>query len=188
LANLGKALGKALNQPVEALWGMRNGYALCTLAGLEAIAEHIRSLRPEQVDILRAKLCIGIHRDVEVTEAPGEHRPVVSQAFCSALPVAYTRIPPSHWERFASLILEAAYESTMWGAVLNARRGASNIVLLTLLGGGAFGNREDWILAGMRRALELTSGFDIDVRLVSYGTPPQSLVRMAEDFNATSPL
>jgi hypothetical protein len=102
--------------------------------------------------------------------------------------VAYTRIPPSHWERFASLILEAAYESTMWGAVLNARRGASNIVLFTLLGGGAFGNREDWILAGMRRALEMTSGFDIDVRLVSYRAPLQSLVRMAEDFKAISPL
>jgi hypothetical protein len=67
------------------------------------------------------------------------------------------------------LILEAAYESTMWEAALNAQRGTSNIVLLTLLGGGAFGNREGWILDAMRRALEMTSGFDIDVRLVSYG-------------------
>ena len=38
------------------------------------------------------------------------------------------------------LVLEAAYEATMWSAVLNARRGASKVVLLTLLGGGAFGN------------------------------------------------
>jgi hypothetical protein len=188
LANLGETLGKDVNQPVEALWSMRNGYALCTRVGLDAIAEHIRCLRPEQVDILRGKLRIGIHRDVEVTEALGEHRPAVSQAFCSALPVAYTRIQPSHWEPFASLILEAAYESTMWVAVLNAQRGASKIVLLTLLGGGAFGNCEGWILAAMRRALEMTSGFDIDVRLVSYGTPPQSILRMAKDFNATSAL
>ena len=35
-----------------------------------------------------APTCIGLHRDVEVTEAAGERRPVVSQAFCSALPVA----------------------------------------------------------------------------------------------------
>jgi hypothetical protein len=54
--------------------------------------------------------------------------------------------------------------TAIWAAVLNTRRGASNIVLLTLLGGSAFGNREDWILAAMRRALEMTSGFDIDVR------------------------
>jgi hypothetical protein len=65
LANLGEALSKGLNQPPEALWSMRNGYALCTRAGLDAIAEHIRSLKPEQVDILRDKLCIGIHRDVK---------------------------------------------------------------------------------------------------------------------------
>ena len=43
--------------------------------------------------------------------------------------------------------VEAAYESDMWSAVLNAKRGASNRVLLTFLGGGAFGNEEEWILA-----------------------------------------
>ena len=140
LADLGEALGAALNQPVEALWRMQNGYALCTRAGLDAIAEHLRALQPEQVDVLRGKLCIGVHRDVEVTDAAGEHRPLVSQAFCSALPVAYTRVPPPHWEAFASLVLQAAYEATMLAAVLNAQRGASNVVLLTQLGGGAFGN------------------------------------------------
>jgi hypothetical protein len=74
----------------------------------------------------------------------------------------------------------------MLAAVLNARRGSSNIVLLTLLGGGAFGNREDWILAAMRRALEMTSGFDIDVRLVSYGAPPPLILRIAEDFKVSA--
>src|SRR5262249_7149367 len=150
--------------------------ALCTRAGLDAIAEHVRPLIPEQLDGLRGKLCIGIHSDVEVTEAQEKHRSVVSQAFCSALPVAYTGIPHSHWETFASLVLEAAYEATMWGAALNARRGASNIVLLTLLGGGAFGNREEWILVAIQRALEMCAGFDLDVRLVSYRTPSQSIL------------
>ena len=32
LADLGAALGKALSLPVESLWTMRNGYALCTRA------------------------------------------------------------------------------------------------------------------------------------------------------------
>jgi hypothetical protein len=182
LAILGEALAKSLNQPVQALWSMRNGYALCTGAGLDKISNHIRSLPQEELDILRSKLCIGIHRDVEVTDAPGAHRPTVSQAFCSALPVAYTNIPSSQWEPFASLILEAAYESTMWSAVLNAQRGASNIVLLTLLGGGAFGNREDWIIAAIRRALAMISAFDLDVRLVSYRAPSQSMLRMVEHF------
>jgi hypothetical protein len=41
LADLGKALGEALNKPVEALWKMQNGYALCSRAGLDAIADHL---------------------------------------------------------------------------------------------------------------------------------------------------
>jgi len=40
---------------------------------------------------------------------------VVSQVFCSALPVAYSDVPPIHWRAFATLVLEAAYEATMWG-------------------------------------------------------------------------
>ena len=100
---------------------MKNGYALCTRAGLDGIAEHLGALQPEQLDILRGKLRVGMHRDVEVTDAEGERRPLVSQVFCSALPVAYTRVPPSHWEAFASLVLEAAYEATMSAALLNAQ-------------------------------------------------------------------
>ena len=45
----------------------------------------------------------------------------------------------------AALVLEAAYEATMWATILNAQRGASNVVFLTLLGGGAFGNQSSWI-------------------------------------------
>jgi hypothetical protein len=183
LADLGATLGAALNQPVETLWSMQNGYALCTSAGLDAIAKHLGELQPEPLDSLRGKLRIGVHRDVEVTDAAGQHRPLVSQSFCSALPVAYTRVPPSHWEAFASLVLQASYEATMLAAVQNAQRGASNVVLLTQLGGGAFGNHDDWIHAAMRRALEMVSGFPLDVRLVSYGTPSRTILQMAEEFD-----
>src|SRR5581483_2611548 len=131
----------------------------------------VRGLPPEQVDILRGKLCIGIHSDVEVTDATGDHRPIVSQAFCSALPIAYTSIPSVHWKPFATLVLDAAYEATMLAALLNKRRGASGVVLLTLLGGGAFGNEAEWINAAIRRALSLMSGFGLEAKLVSYGTP-----------------
>lgn len=120
---------------------------------------------------------------MEVTDAEGEHRPLVSQAFCSALPVAYTRVPASHWKAFASLVLQAAYEATMWAAALNAQRGASKVVLLTRLGGGAFGNDDGWIHAAMRRALKMMSGIDLDVKLVSYGAPSQATQQMADEFH-----
>ena len=96
--------------------------------------------------------------------------------------MAYTRIPPPHWEPFALLILQAAYEATMSAAILNAQRGASNVVLLTQLGGSAFGNDDDWIHAAMRRALEMMSGYDLDVKLVTYRSPSRGLQQLAEDF------
>jgi len=182
LADLGAALGAALGQPVGALWTMRNGYALCSQAGLAAIADHLAALTPAQTDALRARLRIGVHRDVEVTDAGTRPRPIVSQAFCSALPVAYGSVPMRCWAAFASLVLEAAYEATIWAALANARRGASNIVLLTRLGGGAFGNDDRWIDAAMRRALRLAEGCDLDVRIVSFGAPAQGSVETAKAF------
>jgi hypothetical protein len=182
LADIGVALSSALHRPIETLWKMQNGYALCNEAALYAITEHLDALDAQQLDALRRKLCIGIHRDVEVTEAVGEQRPLVSQAFCSALPVAYTSVAPSHWKAFASLVLEGAYEATLWAAVQNAQRGASNVVLLTSLGGGAFGNDERWIVAAMRRALDMMRETELDTKLVSYSAPSRALLQMAEEF------
>jgi hypothetical protein len=182
LANLGRALSTGAKMPVDDLWNMQNGYALATQTGLDAIARYLETLTTDQIYGLRGKLHIGIHRDVEVTEAAGPDRPRVTQSFCSALPVAYSRVPPAHWEPFALLVLQAAYEATMLATVLNAQRGASNVVFLTLLGGGAFGNRSSWIHAAMRRALEMTRPFNLDVRLVSYGVPSEQILAIAEEF------
>jgi len=176
LADVGAELSARLGCPVADLWEWRNGYALCTRQGLDLISDHLQAIGPDQADALAGKLRIGIHRDVEITDAPRAPRPVVSQAFCSALPVAYARVPPQHWAAFAQLVLNAAYEATMLEAVVNARRGASNIVLLTLLGGGAFGNAPEWIHAAIQRAVKKVQGFELDVRLVSYG-PPSADVR-----------
>ena len=182
LADLGEALSKSLHVPVGALWEMCNGYALCSAAGLDAIAAHIATLRQDQVDDLRGRLRIGLHSDVAVTDAEADPLPLVSQAFCSALPVAYGSVPSARWKPFALLVLEAAYEATMLAAILNKKRGATNIVFLTLLGGGAFGNDTAWIRAALRRAFKMMSGFALDVRIVSYGDPPPEIEQIAWEF------
>lgn len=175
LQGLGAALAEALGEPVEKLWTMQNGYALCHPEGLEKISAYIDALSPAAADRLRGLLQIGVHQDVEVTDLDAPPRQLVSQAFCSALPVAYCRHPSSNWRAFATLVLDAAYEATVLAGLLNARRGASNIVLLTRLGGGAFGNEDAWIDAAMRRALRKVQNCDLDVRLVSYGLPPPAM-------------
>ncbi len=182
LAEIGVALSTALERPVSDLWRMQNGYAFATQTGLDAIARHLAALPADQVDSLRGALRIGIHRDVEVIDATGPDRPLVSQAFCSALPVAYSDIPAAQWEALAILVLEAAYEATLWAGVLNGLRGGSNRVFLTLLGGGAFGNRAAWIHAALRRGLELMVPFDLDVRLVSYGSPSKETIELINAF------
>lgn len=72
----------------------------------------------------------------------------------------------------------------MLEAVLNARRGASNIVLLTMLGGGAFGNDDEWIHAAIRRAVRKVQAFDLDVRLVSYRAPSAEVQALVRDLQA----
>lgn len=179
-------LGAALGNHDARLWTMRNGYALCTREGLQEIDRRIAGATAAQVGAWRDLLRIGVHRDVEVTDAPetsGAPRPTVSQAFCSALPVSYTPIDSLHWPTFATLVLEGAYEATLWAAVLNAARGASSLVFLTRLGGGAFGNDDDWIHAAIRRALGLVDAFALDVRLVSYGAVPPELRELADEFH-----
>jgi hypothetical protein len=175
LADLGAALASATGLAVNELWAMRNGYALCKPAGLQAIDRHLATLDDAGRDALRRRLRIGWHRDVEVTDAPGSARPRVSQAFCSALPVAYSGIPSLRWERFARLVLEAAYESTLLAGALNAARGASDVVLLTRVGGGAFGNEGTWIDESIAWALQRVQHLRLDVRVITLGVASQRL-------------
>jgi hypothetical protein len=188
LADLGNALSEDLGQSVESLWSMENGYAMCSPGGLQAISQYLGLLSQDQINALAGKLRIGLHLDVEVTDSDASHRPLVSQAFCSALPVAYSSIPASQWKSFATFVLQGAYEATMWAALLNADRGVSNAVFLTRLrtaSRGAFGNDDDWIQTSLPFAnalFNMVQGTGLDVRLVSYGPPTAAVAHLVKEF------
>ncbi len=188
-AGFGAAVAHGLGRPGESLWTMRNGYAMFTRASVDLMSSHVQSLDTTGRDEIRQHLQIGLHWDVEVTDADATPGPTVSQAFCSALPVSYNNLMSgtrgAKWAPLAQLVLEAAYEATLWAAVLNAQRGVSNTVLLTLLGGGAFRNEEGWILAAMQHALQAVSGHGLDIVIVSYGTPSADLQLWVAKHNAT---
>ena len=169
LAPLGQALAERLRCPVERLWTMRNGYALATRAGLASIGRLLREADEPERETLRGALHIGLHRDVEVTDVAPPDRPRVTQAYCSALPVAYSELPDRLWAPFARLVLEAAYEATLLAAAAQGAGGGSRTVLLTRLGGGAFGNDDDWIDDALLRALRRVEHAGLDVVLVSHG-------------------
>ncbi len=174
LADVGAALAQRLDPEASPPWTMRNGYAMATREGLAAIDAMLREADEAFLDDLRGRVRVGLHADVEVTDEAASGR-TVSQIFCSALPVAYSGHPSSAWARFGRLVLEAAYEATLLAGVLNADRGASNRVLLTRLGGGAFGNADEWIDGAMARALRIAADFDVEVSVVSYGAAAPAL-------------
>ena len=161
-------LGHALDNSGERLWGMRNGYALAHEDGLAEISKRIHAMSEPECDALRQTLRIGIQWDTQVTLSGCKH--AVSQAYCSALPVAYSGHPDLLWADFAQLVLEASYEATLCSAILNLSNTGNKRVFLTLLGGGAFGNRSAWIFSAIKRSLALFADMDLDVAIVSHGT------------------
>ncbi|WP_398473205.1 hypothetical protein [Tardiphaga sp.] len=166
-SGLGQALSSALRLPVEALWDVENGYLLPTRSGLVAIYNYLQVADHLERDYLRGVIKVGIHWDVEVTDICRDPRHVVSQIFCSALPVSYAAIPTTLWEPLARLVLEASYEATLLTGCLNHRRRRSREVFLTHLGGGAFGNPRVWITDALRDALSRVPIDDLRVRLVT---------------------
>ena len=148
---------------------MCNGYALPSGAELRRISELLIHMDADDLDTVRSLLRIGLLHDTEVTLDGAGH--TVTQAYCSALPVAYSEHPVELWEPFARLVLDAAYEATLAAAVLNRASTGSRCVFLTLLGGGAFGNPSRWITDAIRRATEAFAAADLDVRIVSHGRP-----------------
>ncbi len=181
LADLGLALSTKLGAPQTSLWSMRNGYALASSEGLARIEKHLNEIDEEELDQLRLLLRIGVQHDLEITEPEGSQS-IVSQVFCSALPVSYSAIPGHRWSGFARLVLEAAYEATLLAGVANMQRGVSNVVYLTLLGGGAFGNDFRWIGGAIRRALARCANYALDVRLVSYNLPNQEMMDIVSGY------
>ena len=161
LADLGRLLGNEDGR----LWKMRNGYALPTREGLDAIGKRLRAADESEIDALRAALRIGIQWHTQVTLPGCTHR--VTQVFCSALPVAYGGHDTELWEPFARLVLEAAYEATLCASLLNREATGNPESFLTLLGGGAFGNPVEWITESRQRALDCYREAPLRVTLVT---------------------
>ncbi len=165
----------------DRLWQMRNGYALGSREGLIEITERLQASTEHVVDQLRQRLRIGVQWNTQVTINDSAH--TVTQAYCSALPVAYSDHLADLWKDFARLMLEASYEATICAGIGNALRTGSKGVFLTLLGGGASGNRTEWITASIKRALKLYRDSGVEIAIVSYGDSKPHVRRLVEGFS-----
>lgn len=173
-------LGHLLDNPAKGFWTVRNGYALATAAGLEAISAHLGGCTETERETLRGALRIGLQWDTQVTLPGCSH--LVHQAYCSAMPVAYSHLSAAHWRPFATLILEALYEATLYAGWQNFCKNGHREVFLTLVGGGAFGNPYAWIFLALRRALEKFAHVPLDLKIVSYGQAKPEVGRFVREF------
>lgn len=164
-------VGLMLGNDTENLWQMRNGYMIADGDGLQRINAKLMGMTDKQRDDLRSRLKVGVQRDTEVTlNSCGN---ILTQVYCSALPIAYCRVALEEWEPLARLVLEAAYEATFAVAAkkwdYSTREEERPKLFLTLLDCGAFGNREEWAVSAMHRAAEMHKHYPLDVFIVRYG-------------------
>jgi hypothetical protein len=161
---------------------VRNGYVFSSVGELSRLTDVLQTHRDIRRAV-RSKIRVGVQqgvdvlmqgRDAPLVVAPGKAPPRVTQVYCSAVSVAYSGIRAQHWAAFARVVLEAAYEATLWSSLVFAAHNdvgggdASPVshtykVYLTFLGAGAFGNDMDWIIYSMARAVR-------KVRRVLYGS------------------
>lgn len=128
LDDLGSALGNAKES--SSLWRIENGYCFVpNEAALRTIGSKIAASREALLPLIK----VGVHADVGLTfvsrveprsnalnRAP-EPPPTVSQVLCAALPLQHSSkqlggkdSTTALWEPFERLILDAAYEATLW--------------------------------------------------------------------------
>ena len=173
-------VGFSLGNDNGNLWRMQNGYLLPTKVGLQLITAKLNAMKDEQLDTLRSKLRIGIQSNTQVTLGDCTH--LVTQIYCSALPVGYCNFPNSNWQPFAQLVLDAAYEAAFYEAVINAAQTGNRSLFLTLLGGGVFENDVEWILSAICRALKLFRSHALNVHIVSHQRSNVRLQRLLAEF------
>lgn len=142
----------------KSFWRMQNGYALFEKEDLQ----ELNTLIPEYRELIIENLQIGIQWDTEVNST--DH--LVSQVYCSAIPVAYHyNIKPYLFDVISSTILDATYEAAFIAAIINKE---SNKLFLTLVGGGAFGNDKESIFSAIERSIKKFKNFDLDITLITY--------------------
>jgi hypothetical protein len=158
-----------------------NGYTFSSEQKLLLLNNKLKSDFILRDNIIK-RLRIGVHYNIGVTfdkldrklypknASFIEHKngQLVSQAFCSAISVAYSGLSKDLWEPFSILILKASYEATLWSAIINSKTGGSNKVLLTMVGGGAYGNDTKWILDAIANAVVATSDYGLNIKICHY--------------------
>ncbi|KAF4675873.1 hypothetical protein FOL47_007114 [Perkinsus chesapeaki] len=164
-----------LDNSTNHYWHLRNGYVLPNdPTSLARLSHRLESLPAEALAAVRDSLAVGVQWDTEVSSVESREQRVC-QVYCAAAPVAYASgTTTAQWEKFARLVLNGCYESTLLVGALKALEGGKRErVYLTLVGGGVFGNEEEWIVDAIKDSiirldLEFGPYIPLDVYIVHH--------------------
>jgi hypothetical protein len=151
------------------------GYTIASAATMQAMNTELSAMEREP---LMLKLRVGLHLGTQVTSSSwgknvlDDKQQRVSQLFGSACSVTYSNLDTEIWRPFASMIQDGCYLATVAAALLNRAKFpdlvGSNKLYLTMVGGGAFGNDQQWILDAMHSALFKYRDTGLEVYIVYY--------------------
>jgi len=176
-------------------WQVQNGYMESNSSDLEQLNELLKNKGAR--DAIVERLCICVQESTDVTDRL--ESPVnLTQTYNSAVSIGYSKLSSESWEAIATTILDATYEATLLVGLLNAievknkaDKTASHcsiqrpVIYLTKVGGGVFQNRDKWIQASIKRAIEIVAlyGYSLDVRIVHFRSDfPQGYDKLAGDY------
>jgi len=152
-------------------WQVTNGYVESSAQQLSNLAADVRKYdRDDLVGAVR----IGLQGQTAVTFSNrftiNKEPHLVNQAYCSAISCGYSTVETEAWEPIATIALDAAYEGTLLAAATMRDQGiGTGRVWLTFIGGGVFGNKDDWIMTSMQRAIQLSADLSLQMIIAHYG-------------------
>jgi hypothetical protein len=150
---------------------IKNGYLYPTAAALM----HLHSKNESTIRTAMDKLEVGVHTETEVT-LPIPKPQYVTQVFTSAMPIddrwKSDELKQAH--KLANAILLASFKAVLYASKCNI---GSNIVVLTLLGSGAFNNKTQDVVEQMVAAIHAVDFKEMDVRINCYDGHTADIVR-----------
>jgi len=170
---------------------VKNGYTFSSSENLNNINTKLSLLDKSK---LMECIQVGVHSEVGVTFSDryidiNNQQLKVTQVYCSALSIAYNKdkIDINLWEPLASLILDTCYEATILTGILTKLKlqtEGSKHIFLTLIGGGVFGNKDEWICRAIAKALIIADHIneDIEINICHYGQVDQKIVQLIEKY------
>jgi hypothetical protein len=133
------------------------------------------------VDCIRIGAQLGTEVTLETRWTKPASPAIVSQAYCSAISCAYSGLSNEKWAPLAKIVLDGAYEATLLAAALDVAQGrGSGVVFLTMLGGGVFGNSDEWIAAAIARAVHRARDLALTVKVCHFRSINANVVSMVE--------